>query len=541
MGVPAIELVREIIGSKWFELGMIVLVATFHGYGAAWLAVRMLFRPHRPVKVLGLTVWPQGMIPRHRERLAQTIGNAVGNELVSQDTVVNALFGTGFFRRKVESFVNTYTDELLNRNYTTFVDALPRPVRAPVLDAISALQMRVADHIADVLKSEETVEAVNDFIERRVDEILAQRLGDTVGEETFEQVLGFVEGRFRVLVNERGFETKVRAFVSERVDALAHSQATLAEVLTPDAVAVVKERVDAQVPPIVRRLTEIATNRKTRTQMGALIKREVDDYYEQLSFFKKIFISRDRIHNEVDDLINKTLPRKVEEYLSGEAFEAQAEEFLNSTIDGVLARPVNELVGTVAPDKLELIKDQVAGRILALVRSPELATSVSAYATDALQRLRPHTLRALLEHARPDSAEQLKGFLTRGLMNVLSRDETARMVNAMLASQVEKLLVRPIGRVGDLVPEEKVRRAALLLSERIEAAARERLPSAIAEFDIGRIVQEKVSGYPVKKLEDLVLTVAKQHLRTIELFGLLIGFVIGVVQAGYLYFRLMWR
>ncbi|HEX8352992.1 MAG TPA: DUF445 family protein, partial [Pyrinomonadaceae bacterium] len=310
---------------------------------------------------------------------------------------------------------------------------------------------------------------------------------------------------------------------------------------TPDTVAVIKERIDSQVPPIVAKLTDIATNKGTRKQIGALIKREVDDYYQQLNFFKKIFISRERIHGEVDELVNKTLPRRVGEFLSGEAFEHQAEEFLNTTIDEVLARPVNELVGNVAPDKLELIKDQIAGRILSVARSPELSTSVSAYATDALERLRPHTLRALLEHARPDSAEQLKGFLSRGLMAVLSRDETARMVNDILASQVEKLLVRPIGRVGDLVPEEKVRRAASLLAGRIEGAARERLPAAIAEFDIGRIVQEKVSGYPVEKLEDLVLTVAKQHLRTIELFGLLIGFVIGVVQAGYLYFRLLGR
>ena len=520
---------------------MIVAVATLHGYGAAWLAVRMLFRPHRAVKLLGLTLWPQGMIPRHRDRLAETIGHAVGNELVSQETVVHALFETGFFRRKVESFVGAFTDELLEKNYTTALDALPKSVRAPVLDALSALQMRIAEHIAAALRSEETAEAVAHFVDRRVDEILSQRLSDAVGAETFEQALGFVENRFRGVVNERGFESKVREFVSARVDELAASSATLAEMFTPETVAVIKERIDSQVPPIVRHLTDIATNKGTRKQIGALIKREVDDYYQQLNFFKKIFISRERIHGEVDELVNKTLPRRVEEFLSGEAFEHQAEEFLNSTIDGVLARPVNELVGNVAPDKLELIKDQIAVRILSVARSPELTTSVSAYATDALERLRPHTLRALLEHARPDSAEQLKGFLARGLMGVLSRDETARMVNAMLASQVERLLVRPIGRVGDLVPEEKVRRAALLLSERIEAAARERLPSAIAEFDIGRIVQEKVSGYPVKKLEDLVLTVAKQHLRTIELFGLLIGFVIGVVQAGYLYFRLMWR
>ncbi len=537
----AIEWVNAVVHSKWFELLLIVLVATFHGYGAAWLAVRMLFRPHRPVRVLGLTVWPQGMIPRHRERLAQTIGHAVGNELVSQETVVHALFETGFFRRKVESFVGSYTEELLERNYTTFLDALPRSARAPVLDALAALQLRIAEHIAGALRSEETAEAVTRFVDRRVDEILAQRLSEAVGPETFEQVLGFVENRFRGVVTERGFESKVREFVSARVDELAASRATLAEMFTPDTVAVIKERIDSQVPPIVEHLTDIATNRGTRRQIGALIKREVDDYYQQLNFFKKIFISRERIHGEVDELVNKTLPRRVGEFLSGEAFERQAEEFLNSTIDGVLARPVNELVGNIAPERLEMIKDQIAERILAVARSPELSTSVSAYATDAMQRLKPHTLRALLEHARPDSAEQIKGFLTRGLMGVLSREETARTVNAILSAQVEKLLVRPIGRVGDLVPEEKVRRAAVVLADRIEAAARERLPQAIAEFDIGRIVEEKVSGYPIKKLEDLVLSVAKQHLRTIELFGLLIGFAIGVVQAAYLYFRLMWR
>src|SRR5438105_11046326 len=133
------------------------------------------------------------MIPRHRERLAQTIGNAVGNELVSQETVVHALFETGFFRRKVEGFVASYTDELLDKTYATFLDAIPKQVRAPVLDALSALQMRIAEHIAGALRSEETAEAVSRFIDRRTDEILSQRLGEAVSPETFEQRLGFAE------------------------------------------------------------------------------------------------------------------------------------------------------------------------------------------------------------------------------------------------------------------------------------------------------------------------------------------------------------
>ena len=86
----------------------------------------MLFHPYQRVKILGITVWPQGMIPRHQQRLAQSIGNAVGNELVSQETVFHALFETGFFSRKVEGFVNSYSQELLSTVYPSLLEASPQ-------------------------------------------------------------------------------------------------------------------------------------------------------------------------------------------------------------------------------------------------------------------------------------------------------------------------------------------------------------------------------------------------------------------------------
>jgi uncharacterized membrane protein YheB (UPF0754 family) len=76
-------------------------------------------------------------------------------------------------------------------------------------------------------------------------------------------------------------------------------------------------------------------------------------------------------------------------------------------------------------------------------------------------------------------------------------------------------------------------RASSALVERITTAARERLPVAIAEFDVGGLVRKKVSDYPVAKLEELVLSVAQHHLKTIELFGAIIGFFIGIGQAIY--------
>ena len=514
----------------------IIVVATVHGYGAAWLAIWMLFHPYKSVKLFGATVWPQGMIPRHRDKLAQSIGNAVGNELVSQQTVFDALFETSFFRNKVEDFVGSYTNDLLGRVYPSFLDALPSQARAPVLDTISALQYRLAEYITEMLKSEETAEAIERFVDKQVDELAQRRVADVVSPRSVDQARDFLEERLQRLIGTEGFEQTVRNFVSGRLDDLAHSNATLAETFTPETIAFIKERIDQQVPPIVHHLADIATSQSTRKQIGALIKLEVDQYYEQLSLFKKIFISRERIHREVDDLVNKKLPRRVEEYLRGPAFEQEAEAFLNATIDKVMARPIDELIGQIDAVKFEELKNQLTNKLVEILRSELLFTSISIQFTEAIDRLFPQTIGSVMQQVDSRSLDRTKDFLTRGVLNLLAHDQTARTINAILSSQVERLLIAPIGRLGDHVSQNAMQRASSALVERITLAARERLPVAIAEFNVGELVRKKVSDYPIEKLEELVLSVAQHHLKTIELFGAIIGFFIGVGQAIYFWF-----
>ena len=155
---------------------------------------------------------------------------------------------------------------------------------------------------------------------------------------------------------------------------------------------------------------------------------------------------------------------------------------------------------------------------------------------DAVERLQPQTLRGLLDHLNPNSAEFVKSMLTKGLLSLIAREDTAKTINGILTSQVERLLIAPIGRLGDHLPVASVKRTQQALVERITASARERLPAAIADFDVGGLVRKKVSDYPIEKLEALILSVAAHHLKTIELFGAAIGFFIGALQAVYVWF-----
>ena len=81
------------------------------------------------------------------------------------------------------------------------------------------------------------------------------------------------------------------------------------------------------------------------------------------------------------------------------------------------------------------------------------------------------------------------------------------------------------------MPADKIRAASDSLTDAIVSATAARLPEAIAEFDVGGVVREKIRNYPAEKLESLILSVAKEHLRTIEFCGAIFGFLVGIAQA----------
>lgn len=471
------------------------------------------------------------MIPRHRDRLANAIGKAVGEELVSQDTILEELTGKDFLRNKIQVVVDSYTDELLSREYPSLIEALPKNVREAVLDAITGLQMRVADHIREVLRSEESQATIREFVTKRLDNILSERASVVIDEKTFESITAFLEERIRAAVKSKAFEEKVADFVNRRLDDLVHAETPIGQMFTDEAISLLKEKANDQIAPVAHHLTQVAAEQRTRDQIGSLIKKEIHEFYDGLSFFKKIFVSRENLIREVDDLVNESLPQRIEETLKGDFFAQEARSFINNGIDNALARPLPAVIGTVDPEKLDRLKSQVIKSVLSVLQGEEMMRGISGYLTDTLAKLRPHSIDAILKSIHPESEAKIKRTLASGLVSVLNREESSRIINDMISIQVDRLLAAPIGRLGDQIPEDKIREASHALTDAIIAAVHAKLPDAIREFNVGGVVKEKINNYPVEKLEALVLSVAKEHLRTIEAFGALFGFMIGLVQA----------
>lgn len=186
------------------RLAWIPILTALIGWGTNWLAIRMLFRPHEPHKVLGLTV--QGLLPRRRMELAEKVAEVIERELLSQHVIREELdkidvhqYVDGFIKRVVReklgvklqkipligSFVNDSTLGMLERAALEAVHEEIEPMR---------------EHLADDLESHLQVKEI---VRTRIETYEIQHLENVVLEvarrelraiEWLGAVLGFLVG-----------------------------------------------------------------------------------------------------------------------------------------------------------------------------------------------------------------------------------------------------------------------------------------------------------------------------------------------------------
>jgi uncharacterized membrane protein YheB (UPF0754 family) len=65
------------------------ILAALIGWITNYLAIKMLFHPHQPKKILGLTF--QGVFPKRQAQIAEKLGDLVANELFSMKDVAQKI------------------------------------------------------------------------------------------------------------------------------------------------------------------------------------------------------------------------------------------------------------------------------------------------------------------------------------------------------------------------------------------------------------------------------------------------------------------
>jgi len=81
------------------------------GWLTNYVAIKLLFRPLKPVRVLGFTF--QGLIPKRRKEIARSIAGTIEREVISAEDITGLLSGINW-EAEVEGMINDLVEKRLS-------------------------------------------------------------------------------------------------------------------------------------------------------------------------------------------------------------------------------------------------------------------------------------------------------------------------------------------------------------------------------------------------------------------------------------------
>lgn len=190
------------------------LVGAGIGYVTNYIAVKMLFRPLKPVKIGQVTLpFTPGIIPKEKDRLAKGIADIVGNRLVTKEGIEKMLLS-----EDVKTAIQSKIEDFLHSE-VTLEDFLSEKFSSEKYDELkSSLSEQTSEKIAELLKDSDIGSTMAQEIIRSIKEyvsggFLAMMLNDSlltpIGEHIAKAINNYIETNGQALIApyvDRGIE-----------------------------------------------------------------------------------------------------------------------------------------------------------------------------------------------------------------------------------------------------------------------------------------------------------------------------------------------
>ncbi len=195
---------------NFFIICLIPPLSAVIGWITNYIAVKMIFRPRKPVYLLGVKFW--GLIPKRKSDLAEKIGETVEHELISHQDIHQAVNSPTFHEEILTSILDAI-DRFIEQKLGT------NPIIAIMLSGEAAMQIRkliknelrsiLPDFMENIFEKVEGRLNFKEIVRNKIEQFDILKLEHIVYNiaakelrsiEIFGAVLGFIIGLVQVTI-----------------------------------------------------------------------------------------------------------------------------------------------------------------------------------------------------------------------------------------------------------------------------------------------------------------------------------------------------
>ncbi len=177
------------------------LIGAGIGYITNWIAVKMMFRPLNPVKLGNFTLpFTPGIIPKNKERLAESIGDSISQNLLTEETLKNTLLSKDI-KSKIKENIEKYLNSL-DENSLTIKESLCKYISEEnYVEVIKKLETKITSSIFDTL------------CEANLGKVISEQIAISAKEKLKGSILGIFGGKSIVSNISENAELKINEYI----------------------------------------------------------------------------------------------------------------------------------------------------------------------------------------------------------------------------------------------------------------------------------------------------------------------------------------
>lgn len=514
------------------------------GYLTNRIAIRMLFRPLTAWRVFGLKVpMTPGVIPKKRQALAQNIGEMVGDHLLTTAEVSRAL-GEEVFQARLLQVLDDRLRKILDLDLGPLPLVVPEEFAPSLRVGCVVLKWRLTKELVNFVRSPAFDGVLRSFMVSLANDLLARPVDAVLALEDREKFYAALERACAAFLQGPVVQEQVRKSVAGWLEtAVAHGM-TIRDLVPAALACFVREQMENAAPRLLHHGAQLLQEDAVRRKIACFLGKAVEQFVGNLGpigAFAAAFLNPATVEKKVYEFLQTSKDDIATAMQDGEA-EAKVRQLLNlqaeRLLDTSLARIVQKLPAEAMDEFLRLAAEQIA----AMVRSPATVAAIGHMVRQDIETRLDHgacSLGTALQHISSGvSPDVLADKMTLEAGSLLRSFHAKRTIKQLVSLLVDDVLMkRPLGRAGNLLPERihgKV--LASFQGLFLEIVLRE-VPGLVDSFQVRAIVARKIDSLDLPRLEQLLLSIMQEQFQAINLFGGLLGFCIGLMNAAML---LLW-
>jgi len=494
--------------SHMYSLLATPLVTGMVGYCTNWLAIKMLFRPHK--KSLLSFGW-QGVIPKNRSKLASEIGVLVGDKLLRQDDIQSAFFSESV-QEKLEKAVEQELQSFLEKDFGTLADILGKTGMSPRV-VISAL-------LEGVNQDGLLTDALSGVKEKISESIFAMKIGE------LEQYSENISDMVKAVMATGRIQSEAVNSISSSINNFVMSGKSMADII-PDGLLAKTPQLSAFITEkILDSLDKAMSDETTRKKISRKLTDIKDNHFSDgaVDQMKLGFLNMFMNEDSIAELVDQYLPTLVRSIKESDEVKGQISGSIDDYINGIVKKPLFMHADTIGLESLFQLRSSVVTAAQKTLDSGEFSGKISGMINELIKNNSEKTLGDILHELG------LKDALTEKLGSGASFD--IHSVSGYLADMAEKFRIKDIYSV---IPKKLFYSVKMALLAEINKVVEKNTPKMLEAINFPKITEDRINSLDLYEVENLLFSFMKDSFRWINILGFILGFLFGAVQSGIIF------